>query len=382
MNIREKQDKSRVVVVPCDTYEEERVYEALQKGIGYLGGVKAFLSEDEKILLKLNLLNRAPADRAVTTHPAVFGAVARLLQEAGCDKLSYGDSPGHPGSPLKTAEICGVAETAGRYGVPMADFTNSRSVSCKKGDVERNYEICKGALDADAIVNICKMKTHQLTRVTGAVKNTFGCVCGLNKGAFHAKYPDAHSFAQMLIELNFLIRPRLHIMDGIVAMEGNGPMSGKPFPMGLLLISDDPVALDATFCRLINLDYREAPTVLYGEKLALGAARADRVEVLGIESLEPFTAPEFDVERSGKIAKKWALLQSMKFLMKRPVILPDKCARCGACVTACPVEGKAVDFADKSGTKAPRFNYRKCIRCFCCQEMCPARAIVVKNVFA
>lgn len=379
--------RSKVAVIPCEEYAEKTVYEAIERGISLLGGWDRFVKPEEKILLKPNLLNRADPKRAVTTHPAVFESVIQSLKNKGFNRLSYGDSPGHPGSVEKTAEACGLKEIADRLEVPLADFSRSQTVEFVRGRISRKFEISQGVLDSDGIINICKMKTHQLERITGGVKNMFGCVYGMNKSASHAKYPDAESFAQMLIDLNLLLKARLHIMDGVVAMEGNGPASGTPVNMKVILISEDPVALDATFCRLVDLDPATIPTVFYGGIFGLGRWKEKDIEILGVDGLSDYSNPRFDVSREKSYRGKWAYLDKLKIIARKPVILKNKCIRCGACVQACPLEDKAVFFPTGEGTASqtgrkgdvPVYDYKKCIRCYCCQEMCPEQAIIVKR---
>ncbi|HVI39332.1 MAG TPA: DUF362 domain-containing protein [Anaerovoracaceae bacterium] len=381
--------KSKVAVIPCKGYDDKVVYEAIERGIALLGGWESFVKQDEKILLKPNLLNRADPNKAVTTHPAVFEAVARNLRDKGFHRLSYGDSPGHPGNVEKTAEICGLKEVADRLEIPLADFTHSQTVEYVRGRTSRKYEISQGVLDSDGIVSLCKMKTHQLERITGGVKNMFGCVYGMNKGASHAKYPDAESFAQMLIDLNLLLKARIHIMDGILAMEGNGPSSGTPVKMNMILLSADPVALDATFCRLVDLDPSTIPTIFYGAIFGLGHWKEGDIEILGVDRLADYCNPHFDVAREKSYAGKWSYIDKLKVLARKPVILKNKCIRCGACVAACPLEEKALLFPVTEGEAAqkkeikevPVYNYKKCIKCYCCQEMCPEQAIIVKRKF-
>lgn len=376
-----------MAVIPCEEYAEKTVYEAIERGISLLGGWDRFVKPEEKILLKPNLLNRADPKRAVTTHPAVFESVIQSLKNKGFNRLSYGDSPGHPGSVEKTAEACGLKEIADRLEVPLADFSRSQTVEFVRGRISRKFEISQGVLDSDGIINICKMKTHQLERITGGVKNMFGCVYGMNKSASHAKYPDAESFAQMLIDLNLLLKARLHIMDGVVAMEGNGPASGTPVNMKVILISEDPVALDATFCRLVDLDPATIPTVFYGGIFGLGRWKEKDIEILGVDGLSDYSNPRFDVSREKSYRGKWAYLDKLKIIARKPVILKNKCIRCGACVQACPLEDKAVFFPTGEGTASqtgrkgdvPVYDYKKCIRCYCCQEMCPEQAIIVKR---
>lgn len=220
-------EKHPVALIPIATYDQAAVDTAVLQGVDLLGGIARFVQPEERILLKPNLLSRALPQKAITTHPAVFSAVCRLLRESGYTHLSYGDSPGNPTtSPDKAAQASGIAEAAKRYGVEMADFFSGSVVPFPDGHTAKSFYLCRGVQDADAMINICKMKTHALERITGAVKNLYGCITGVNKAAGHAAYPDSWVFADMLTDLHRCVRPRLHIMDGIIAMEGNGPTSG------------------------------------------------------------------------------------------------------------------------------------------------------------
>ena len=384
---RLKREISSVALVPCTTYDEESVHCAVVKGISLLGGIEKFVSPKEKVLLKPNMLGNAGPEKAVTTHPAIFYAVGRLLRESGYGHIAYGDSPG-PGSisVSKVAEGCGMMQSAQRLQIPLADFMHGKQVTAPSGLICKHFMIADGALEADAIINICKMKTHALERVTGAVKNLYGCVQGFNNGMGHAKYPDAIRFARMVADLNVLLKPRLHIMDGIVAMEGNGPASGAPVKMKVLLFSADPVAIDSVFCRLVNLSPALVPTNVAGEQAGIGVWREGDIEILTPEgkitfqqAADMYGKADFQVHR-GSGAKGYALTLTrlIPALRERPVADPRLCIRCGECVRSCPVEGKAI-FLDPKRDKAPRYDYKKCIRCYCCQEMCPAKAISVRK---
>ena len=225
------------------------------------------------------------------------------------------------------------------------------------------------------------MKTHALTRITGAIKNSYGCVSGFNKGAGHAKYPDSDNFSKMLADLNVLVKPKLHIMDAIMAMEGNGPGSGDPTPMNVLLIATDPVALDSVFCHLIDVDPQSVPTNVYAEIYGVGKSHSRDIDVItesGVISCEEAFAqygnPKFNVDRG--ILKK----EKPGKAGRKPYIVKEKCIKCGICVDICPVEEKALRMDKKAGT-VPQYDYDKCIRCYCCQEMCPQKAIEVKIPF-
>lgn len=370
---------STVALVRCETYDETAVHEAVGRGLELLGGATRFISPGEHVLLKPNLLVSSNPDASVTTHPSVFGAVARHLASAGA-VLSYGDSPAL-GRPEGVARRAGLAEVAAELDIPFADFTNGRQISAPDGRVVKRWFIAEGVLAADAVVSLPKMKTHALTRVTGAVKNQFGCIPGARKGEFHARMPDIRAFAQMLVDLCAAIAPRLYVMDGIVAMEGNGPRGGDSRPVGVLLLSDDPVALDATACRLMDLDERLVETVVLGQESGLGTF--EDVAIVG-DPIEEAAAQGFVANRrhgsTTGPANGVAAWLARTFIVPRPFIVSGRCTCCGTCVNVCPVEPKAVGWVERGdGRRAfpPEHDYKRCIRCYCCQEMCPERAIEV-----
>lgn len=179
---------SKVAVIRCDNYVESLVQAAVAEGISLLGGISAFATRGEKILLKPNLLVGERPERCVTTHPLVFKAIAQQFQSTGA-VVSYGDSPGK-GNPQRIAQQAGIKEIATSLGIAGADFRTGRQVSFPAALLAKQLYLAAGALDADGIISICKMKTHGFTRITGAVKNQFGCVPGLRKSEFHVKMPD------------------------------------------------------------------------------------------------------------------------------------------------------------------------------------------------
>lgn len=377
--------KSKVALLVCEDYSEDNVEKAIYDGIKMLGGIELFFKQGEKILIKPNLLSKSSPEKAVTTHPAVFSAVGKYLREYGYKNLYYGDSPGNPiGGVARVAAGCGIKEPAEELDIIPADFSAGREVKFERGTTEQNFVISNGILECDAIVNICKMKTHQLERITGAAKNMFGAVYGINKGAFHAKYTDADSFARMIADLNNFIKPRLHIMDGVLAMEGNGPQSGTPIEMKLILMSQDPIALDAVFCHLIDLRPELVPTNRYGHEYGVGTMKSEEIEVLTTqgnmtveEAAEKYGNKKYDVYRGTDKKTQIRLLQPLQpLLQKKPYIIKEKCVKCGICVNSCPLEKKAIKLKGY-----PQYDYKLCIRCYCCQEMCPQKAIDVKVPF-
>ena len=370
--------KSKVAIVRCGSYDTEEVRKAVSRGLELMGGAETFVKQGEKILLKVNLLVGEVPEKCVNTHPAVFRAVAELFAAKGAI-VQYGDSPGF-GAPHAAAKKAGIADVADELKLEPADFKEGREVFFEQGNQNKSFYIANGVLDADGLISLPKMKTHGLERFTGAIKNQFGCVVGMRKGEFHVKLPDATDFARMLVDLNSFVKPRLYIMDGIMAMEGNGPRGGTPRAMNVLLFSTDPVALDATASRMINLNPLYVPTTLVGGETGAGTFKEDEIEIVG-DVLKDFICMDFNVERTPVKTVKRNRVNTFlnNRLISKPVIIEEKCTQCGTCVHSCPVEGKAINWLNGDKTKAPVYDYKKCIRCYCCQEMCPESAIILKD---
>ena len=366
---------SKVALVYLDNYEIENVYNALKKGIDLVGGIEKFVNKDEKILIKPNLLKPRSPEYAVTTHPSVFEAMVKILKENDYKNISYGDSPGK-GSTISVAKESGLYDIGEKYNIELKDFSQGNTVHNPENDFAKQFEIANAVTESDSIISISKMKTHQLTRITGAIKNIFGCVNGFNKGASHVKFSDGESFSKMLIDLVKTIKPKLNIMDGVVAMEGNGPGSGTPTKMNVLLISEDPIALDIIFAKMVNLDRNYLPFIEYSRKINYGTKEED-IEIVG-DDLDKFINKEFDVVREpvgiGKFDK---YKRFRRFLLKKPYVIQKRCIKCKICVNACPLSDKAISFNEKENRIS--YDYSKCIRCYCCQEMCQSKAIEVKT---
>ncbi|MGD1040375.1 MAG: DUF362 domain-containing protein [Dehalococcoidales bacterium] len=371
-------NKTKVAVIRCDSYDRKQVLESVKKGIELLGGISLFVKPGEKIVLKPNILVGIDAEKCVTTHPAVFGAVGQLCQAAGA-KVYYGDSPSF-GKNEPNLRKAGLKQVGDELGFIIADFDAGREVSYKDALLVKKMILANGVLDSDGLISLPKLKTHGLVRFTGAVKNQFGCVPDLLKGQYHVKLPDPFDFAAMLVDINTYIKPRLYVMDGIMAMEGNGPRSGKPKQLNVLLLSADPIAIDAVACRIIDVNPEIVPTAKLGEKAKLGTYHTENIELVG-DRLEGLIDKKFKVNRTAPVTNKGNRVMAFikNKITPRPVIDKNKCTQCGTCVRMCPVEPKAVNWVNNDKSKPPKHYYDRCIRCYCCQETCQEGAIDIES---
>ncbi len=371
-------NKSKVVVLNCESYDNDIVYNTIKRGIELLGGIEKFVKKDEKILIKPNFLAAKKPEDVVTTHPSIFKAIIKLLKENGYNNLSYGDSPA-TANPINVAKVSGLDEIAQENNIIFGDFQSGQSVRYPNGRKIKVFDFANAVVDNDAIISLPKMKTHALTRITGAIKNQFGLIYGLNKSSYHSRFPVIYDFSEVLLDINEFVKPRLFIMDGIIAMEGNGPKNGNPIAMNTILISDDPIALDTIFATLVDLKPEFVPTIDLGEKYGIGNSKLENIELLG-DPLKPLINKDFKVDRlpvRGEAPKLGKLKYIRNLITRRPVVDKSKCIKCGICQQQCPQNPKAIELKNKDSY--PKYNYNRCIRCYCCQELCPNNAITVKT---
>jgi uncharacterized protein (DUF362 family)/ferredoxin len=365
---------SQVAIVRCEHYEPDLVYRAIRRGVDLLGGLDRYVISGDRILLKPNILAGDAPEKAVSTHPALLASCVRLLREGGA-RVAFGDSPGlQPAE--RAARDSGLLDGGLRSGATFDRFSTVRPVRNAQGSLVPSFPLAGAVHEADGVINLPKVKTHQLTRITGAVKNLFGCVPGRRKAAYHVQFQNITDFCTLLVELSLALHPRLHIADAIVAMEGNGPRSGNATRIGVLVMSEDPVALDATVCRMVAMEPGFVPTNVIGQQLGLGTYQAEQIELLG-DPLERFVRHDFQmIRRPVYDNASYAYYGAIKSLvLPRPVVDGAKCERCGLCVKACPVPGKAIRFVNGPQEGPPVYDYGQCIRCYCCQELCSRRAI-------
>jgi len=363
-----------VSIVKCQTYDEKEVQNALRRSIDLIGGIDSFVKRGDRVLLKPNLLYGKSPEKAVTTHPSIIRGVIQIVRENGGIPF-LGDSPGL-GSALRVSEKSGIKRVSDAMDCPIVEFNRPVLPPERKGRIFKNIEIDQAIFEADVIINLPKWKTHAQMLLTLGVKNLFGCVPGPRKALWHLKAGEDHKiFAQMLVDIYLMIQPSLTILDGIVGMEGNGPNSGDPIPLGLILASRDPLNLDQIVCDLLGIPRESLLTNQVAFEQGLGM---DGIIVVG-ERLEDVRIRQFKLPDLWRI--DWNLPGFIKKALKnafssKPVIEEEVCNLCKQCIEICPPQ------VFKENEKGLMIDYGQCIRCFCCQEICPEGAITVQPGWA
>jgi uncharacterized protein (DUF362 family)/Pyruvate/2-oxoacid:ferredoxin oxidoreductase delta subunit len=376
--------KSKVSLVNCPSYNINEVYDSVKRSIDLVGGVDSFRKYGKKVLLKPNILCGAKPEEAVTTHPAVVEAVARLFHENNFE-VTVGDSPAID-STLSAASKCGIADGAARAGVTMSDFKFTVEKANPDGVLVKKFTIAKACDDADFIVSIPKLKTHSQMYYTGAMKNMFGAISGLQKSKFHVRFVERLHFAKMIIDLNALLKPRLAVVDAVVSMEGHGPRNGTPKHTGFVAASADLCALDYTCASLIGYNAAKIPIIAEGFARGIyGSFEPSDIELCGdtMESLKPqsFELVEFvnDIAFARKYLPRHVYNILRNAIIPAPAFNAKKCILCGKCVKICSAE--ALQIVSNKKSKGVHIDLSRCIRCYCCHEVCPARAIDLKRYF-
>ena len=369
----------KVYIVQCKDYDD--IDDKITSLLNLMGGMGRFAKQGEKIVLKVNLLRDAGPEEAVCTHPTMAAAVASLIKKEGADAV-IADSPGggyryNEKTLDKIYRTSGMHQAAQQAGIEVNWDTTSRPASYSDGLLTKHFDIITPVYEASAVFNLCKMKTHLFTMMTGAVKNIFGVIPGLSKPGYHAKLHDPKRFAGMLLDLAQYISPRVSIMDAVVAMEGNGPGTGDPRRVGLLIGSENPLALDVVAGEIMGIDRKQNSIIMEAEQRDLQPNRLEDIEVIGADLAEvkvpDFKPPQVAPGNFGLDPMPWHQQILQPFFKNaytvRPRVIWERCIACGTCIEGCPVE--AISFVKEKAF----IDDDKCIRCYCCHELCPEEAI-------
>ncbi|MDI6644840.1 MAG: DUF362 domain-containing protein [Methanobacteriaceae archaeon] len=359
---------SKIAISKCTSYDKLKVKKSLYKSLELLGGLSNIIKPDSKVLIKPNILMASSPDACITTHPAVIEAVISALLDVDAIPM-VGDSPG--GIVKDNVEhyykATGIYEVCERLDVKLLNF-EKEGVYIKKRK-NQTYHIAKPVIDCDFLINLPKIKTHGLTIFTSSIKNMYGAIPGLTKTDYHRKAPKPTEFSSRVVDIFALTKPDLNIVDGVVGMEGSGPSNGTPRELGMILVSEDAVALDHYICHVLGKNPKEIPT----NRIALHEKLGNSIENTQILGYNPeiltdfkwpyniyYTLDRFPSSLARALIRLW---------WTRPAISKKRCINCKICLESCPVD------ALKDGVIIPEFDYSKCINCLCCMEMCPNGAV-------
>jgi len=355
----------KVAITRINNYEPKEVEGALTKAMETLEESQPIVPSNCKVLLKVNLILPAKPERAITTHPEIVRAAIRFFKARGCD-VSVGDSP-FGLSTERALNGAGIMPVIVQEGAKAASFDKRVTIKVKDRSLISSIQVAAPVAEADVIVNMPKLKTHGLTGLTLAVKNTFGCIIGLEKSQYHIRFPDKMIFSRMLIDLHHAVKPVLNILDGGMAIEGEGPsFGGKPRWLGALIVGENAHEVDAAAARMTGFEIDEVST------LAVAVEKG----FLKLENITfPLCKPEdlaiknFVKSRSAmKAAAMTSWPFTMSFFRNAITATPysnENCILCGECIEHCPAG------AISEGPERVLIDEKRCIRCYCCIEICP-----------
>lgn len=358
--------RESVNLVSCPDYDS--VPSAISRLVEGLGGMGRFVKPGQSVLIKPNLLSDHVPEDAVTTHPEVVRALIRLVKAEGAMPW-VADSPAMIADLRRVWELTGIEAVCRDEQVELVNLEKAGSRSFEENGIR--FTLAAPVLEADAIITVPKVKTHVLTGLTGAIKNLYGTVPGLQKTSFHKLYPYPRDFARLLVAILRQVKPVLAVADGVVGMEGNGPSAGMPVRLGFLAASADALALDVVLCRTLGLEPRNIVHLEAARQAGLGLQDWSRIEVGGDTLLQALQPRDYRLPSTVPIqyVPRWLIRLVEPYIWHRPRFLIN-CVFCGKCVKACPAKALAI-----TPGKRPVLTPDKCIACCCCHEMCPVHAI-------
>jgi uncharacterized protein (DUF362 family)/NAD-dependent dihydropyrimidine dehydrogenase PreA subunit len=324
----------------------------------------------KNVLIKPNVLRSSASDEGIVTHPAVLHAVVEKVESMEPGSIVVGDNPGlfSYGANEESFENTGLMEAAKGYYRNIGD--DSQQVDFNP-DFISTVSVSRIVLEADIIISLPKFKTHGLTVVTGAIKNSYGFLPGAQKAKLHRIAGSPQRFHEVVVDVFRIRVPDLFIVDAVVGMEGNGPASPDLRDIGLVLASNNAVALDAVIAAMMGCDPGKLRFLQKAKDVGLGDYNLDTIDIVGeFKQIPDFKLPPLGGEAIIQNEAVQEMIHSRTLV--RPQVDSELCTRCGTCVDQCPVSALSMN------GEYPQVDADICISCFCCQEMCPEKAITLK----
>jgi uncharacterized protein (DUF362 family)/Pyruvate/2-oxoacid:ferredoxin oxidoreductase delta subunit len=292
------------------------------------------------------------------------------VEEMGPNSIVVGDNPGlfNYGANEESFKKTGLMDAAKGY------YQNIGNESQKVGfnpEFMPMVSLSKAVFDVDIIISLPKFKTHGLTVITGAIKNSYGFLPGALKAKLHEAAGSPERFHEMVVEVFRLRVPDLFIVDAVVGMEGNGPASPDLRDIGMILASDNAVAMDSVMAVMMGLKPDRLRFLQKAKEFGLGENDLDKIEIIGrLKKLHDFKIPPLGGEAIMDNEAIQEMIHSRTLLL--PQVAPELCTACETCINQCPVSALSMN------GDVPQVDADACITCFCCQEICPEKAITLK----
>ena len=335
-----------------------------------------------KIVIKPNLLMKRTPEEATTTHPTLVAAVTEHLLKLGAASVTVAESPGglySKGQLTGIYNATGMTAYSKSHGFHLNDDFSFTEVPFPEGEASKLFNIITPLTNADLIISIAKLKTHGMTGLSGAVKNMFGSVPGLQKPELHYRFPDKMQFCNMLIDLWECVHPAITFVDAVESMEGNGPSGGNSRKTDRIFCSTDPYALDMALAYFIDMPISQIPVLQNAIRRGLAPKDFSQVTMLGdpVTPIPDFKKPHQKsidfLDRLPRRLQQPAKKAADRLLAPRPVVRTRDCVGCGKCAESCPQKIIRVE------NHKAKIHPESCIRCYCCHEMCPVKAIDIKR---
>lgn len=367
---------------------QDKLPENVARLLEPLGGLAAFCKKGDSVLLKPNFIMARSAESGATTHPALIMALVTLLSDLGC-RVAVGDSPGL-GSAAGVIRKLNLADDLKHFGVKIVELETPVRFEDRLEDLVENhganfpryFKNLHLAAELNAfpvIINLPKLKSHGQMGLSLATKNLFGCVAGPAKVQWHYSVGrDYAAFARLLLEIALTVNASLHILDGIIGMDGNGPSNGRVRELNLLMAGVNPIALDRVVVEVLGKKPEQFPIFKAARELNIPGVDITQIQVQG-DPLAACRVSNFEIPATREIQmllNHHPLINGLvEFLAHKALTVDNsKCTQCRLCETHCPV--KAIHLNHHI-----HIDENHCIKCYCCQELCPVGALSISDLF-
>ena len=266
--------------------DAERVYRIVKDALDLLGGIERFVRPGQTVFIKPNQTLFLLADQGVTTDPWVVAALARLALEAGATRAQVGDMPGGGVTAKEVMSITGVDDAARKVGAEVVylDEAEQMPLPVPNGKVVQEIWLPAPIVDADVLINIPKAKSHFVDRISGALKNWMGAM----RPDVRMRHHDVET-PEYVVDCISARPPDLHVVDALIAGEGNGPGANTPKWVGCIIASTDPVAVDVATAQVLGFDPAELTDAKVGAARGLGELDPGHIHVVGVRPDEART---------------------------------------------------------------------------------------------